>query len=315
MKDLIIREIKGEDLQGVCAVAKAELIVDPVTPELFALKVFLDMNFDPSGVLVAEADNKIVGFIVSYIRTHPIEDMPDDSANCWITLFAVHPEYQNRGIGNELFSRVENWLKENKKSNILVGPYTPNWWLPGIDVNAYPDTIKWLEKRGYVEAVRPLSMDSDLIKYRRPDWVNEKESALLADGVKFVDFTPELIPLLFAFLKREFPGDWQRHLRYTITRILNYEALPSQIKIAVEDSKVVGFAHHDGERFGPFGTASSQRGRGLGAVLLCRTLETMRSRGLHNAFFMWTNDVTAKLYAEMGFRESRRFSLLKKNLA
>lgn len=314
MGNVNIRGIAGEDLTGICEVARVALPADAVTPDQFALKVFLDMNFDPSGVVVAEIDGRIVGFIVSYIRTHPVEDMPDDSEKCWITLFGVHPEYQNMGIGNALFDKVEQWFAENNKTTTLVGPYVPNWWTPGVDVNAYPSTVNWLQKRGYQEMLRPLSMDADLVKYRRPEWVNEKESALVSGGVSFVDFSLELIPSLFAFLKREFPGDWQRHVRYTVTKILNHEYLPSQIQLAVENGEVIGFAHHDGERFGPFGNAVLQRGRGVGAVLLCNALEAMRSSGLHNAFFLSTVDATARLYSQVGFRESRRYAMMKKNL-
>ena len=312
--NFLVRAIKGEDLDAVCKVAREALPADVVTPALFARKVFLDQNFDERGVKVAEADGLVVGFIVSFVRRHKIEDMADDSDKCWITLFAVRPDFQGQGIGSALLNDIECWLRSEGKKTILVGPYTPNWWVPGVDVNAYPGTVGFLEKRGYTVSVRPLAMDSNLVAYRRPEWVKEKQISLEANGVRFSEFKPELAPALFDFMLKEFPGDWQRHIRGTSERILKGELPPLQIRIATDAGSVVGFAHYEGERFGPFGTAVSQRGRGVGAVLLCLTVEAMRDAGLHNAFFMWTDDRAAKLYAEAGFRESRRFALLKKDL-
>jgi len=314
MKKIHIRGIVGDDLISVCKVANAVLPADVVTPELFVQKVFLDINFDPSGVLVAEMDGEIVGFIVAYIRSHPMEDMPDDSERCWITLFGVHPDYQNRGIGTKLFNQVESWFRENGKKIIIVGTYAPNWWTPGVDVTAYPNTITWLEKRVYVKVIHLLSMDLDLVRYRRPEWIQDKENILTAGDVSFQDSRPELIPALFDFLKREFPGDWQRYVRETLSKISEHSAVYCQVQVAVENREVIGFTHHNGERFGPFGTSVSQRGRGVGAVLLCRTLEIMRNTGLHNAFFLSTDDKAARLYAEAGFRESRRYALMKKEI-
>lgn len=309
-----IRPVQGEDLQGICRVAEAALPADPFTPDLFARKVFLDQNFDSANVQVAETGGTVIGFAVSYTRRYPIEDMPDNSDRSWITLFAVAPEHQRQGVATALFEALESRLAAEGKSSVLVGPYTPNWWVPGVDVNAYPAALEFLSNRGYTEVVRPLSMDSNLVTYRRPEWVTEKEQSLLQQGVEFREFEPELIPKLFDFLRREFPGDWQRHIRETSARILRGEYGPQHIRCALDKGQIIGFAHFEGERFGPFGTAVSERGRGVGAVLLCHTVEAMRAGGLHNAFFLWTSDQSAKLYSEANFRESRRFALMKKSL-
>jgi N-acetylglutamate synthase-like GNAT family acetyltransferase len=100
-----------------------------------------------------------------------------------------------------------------------------------------------------------------------------------------------------------------------MTKITLGEFRPDNVWIAHESGRVRGYCQHDNAgRFGPFGVSASERGRGIGAVLLFRCLHAMRSKGLHNAWFLWTDDKVAKLYAEAGFRESRRFALLKKRL-
>ncbi len=315
MAECNVRGMRGEDLAGIVEVARLALPADPVCPETFARRVFLDQNFSPRTALVAECEGRVAGFATGFVRGYPVEDMPDDSSRSWVTLFAVHPVLRRRGIATALFDRLEETLRALGKESVLVGPYVPNWWVPGVDEKEYPEAVGFLTRRGYTVLARPLSMDSDLVAYRRPDWVREKEESLTRGGVRFEEFHPGIVPALFEFLKREFPGDWQRHLRETCRRILEGLYSPRQVQVALEGGEVAGFAHFEGERFGPFGTAQSVRGRGIGAVLLCRTIEAMRESGLHNAFFLWTSDDSARLYSSAaGFRESRRFVLMRKEL-
>ena len=98
-------------------------------------------------------------------------------------------------------------------------------------------------------------------------------------------------------------------------RIATYGDPPTRLFAAVEKGMVIGFSHYDNERFGPIGVAASQRGRGLGQVLMYRTLAAQRDAGFRAAWFLWSDDKTAaKLYNGAGFREVRRFALLRKEL-
>jgi GNAT superfamily N-acetyltransferase len=115
-------------------------------------------------------------------------------------------------------------------------------------------------------------------------------------------------------MKAEFPGDWQRYIRETMSKIALGQYSKDQIWTALDGERVLGFAQHEGERFGPFGVAASERGRGIGAVLLFKCLHTMRDKGLHNAWFLWTDDKTARLYAAAGFAETRRYAVMRKVL-
>jgi GNAT superfamily N-acetyltransferase len=79
---------------------------------------------------------------------------------------------------------------------------------------------------------------------------------------------------------------------------------------------VLGFAHHLNERFGPIGVSAAERGRGLGHLLMFRTLAAMREQGFRSAWFLWSDDATARrLYDCAGFQERRRFAVLRKEWA
>lgn len=302
------------DLEPVVALLRKTLASDPITSGVFQRKALLDPNFDPKSALVAVEDGVVVGFVLGITRKIAIEDQPPDFDRAWITLIAVEPSRQRVGIGMELLRQLYPYLIEKGLKSIWVSPYAPNYFTPGVDVNAYPGAVEFFRKNGFAEAYRPLSMDAPLLDINTPEWVFEKERQLVKDGVTVETFKPEYILPLLDFMKAEFPGDWQRYIRETMSRIARGQDCPGHLWVAEEQGKALGFAQHEAERFGPFGVAAEARGRGIGAVLLFKCLHAMRDKGLHNAWFLWTDDKTAKLYQQAGFAESRRYVVMRKAL-
>lgn len=285
---------------------------DPDIPPTFARKALLDPNFDPAGLVLARDADAILGFALSLARKHPLEDGPDDRDRGYITLFGVSPEARRQGVATALFARAEGYLRGRGCTSVLIAPYAPNYFTPGVDSAAYPAAPAFLGTLGYQEIYRPLAMDCGLVGYKTPEWVRMKAKWLR--GVAFSDFQPRHLTPLAEFLRRHFPGDWQRYVRGTMEAILA-GAPPERLWLAEdENGQILGFAQFENERFGPFGVAEKERGRGIGAVLLDHALKAMRARGLHNAWFLWTDDRTAALYAGFGFRETRRFAVFKKSL-
>ena len=300
------------DIHGVVALLNRCLTADPITSETFQRKVLLDQNFDTRGALVALDGRRTIGFGLGMVRRFPLEDTPPDFDRSWITLLAVDADYRRQKIGTKIVTALEDYFVSRDCAATWVSSYAPNYFTPGVDVNAYPEALEFFKSLGYQELLRPLSMDANLVQLSTPDWVAQKESEL-AGKVIVECFRPELILPLLDWMKAEFPGDWQRFARESMTKITLGEFRPDNVWIAHEDGKVLGYCQHDNAgRFGPFGVSASERGRGIGAILLFRCLHAMRAKGLHNAWFLWTDDKVARLYAEAGFVESRRFALLRK---
>lgn len=315
MSQVNIRSYEPNDFKSVLCLLNRCLTEDPINAEFFQRKVLLDQNYDPRGILVAAADDKIVGFVLGMVRRHKIEDSAPDFDRSWITLLAVDEDYRRQGIATKMIEQLEAYFKDSKCTSNWVASYAPNYFIPGVDIAAYPEALEFFKSIGWKEVYRPLAMDADLVHLKTPDWVNEKEKNLVAAGVTFETYRPELIQPLMDFMLAEFPGDWQRYARDAMIRIVNGEYQPSNLWVAHIDGKVLGFVQHDNVcRFGPFGVAVNERGRGLGAVLLLKVMHAMRAKGMHNAWFLWTDDLVAKLYAAAGFVETRRFAVLKKQL-
>ncbi len=314
MKTVEIIPFRGELLDEVVCLLQQTLHADPISRSLFVRKVLIDPNFEPEGAPVALLDGAVVGFGLSIARRLPLEDAPPDWDRGYITLIAVHPQHQRRGIGTQILRQMEDYLRSRVRKVVLVSAYAPNYFTPGVDVHAYAGGLQFFLKNGYQEVYRPISMDCNLLNLRIPEWVQQRERELQAEGLIVEHYRPQLIPALFRFLRQEFPGDWQRYARDAIARIEQGDT-PTRLWIAHERGDVVGYSHFEGERFGPIGVSQSQRGRGIGQVLMYRTLEAMRLQGLHTAFFMWSDDRTAeRLYNAAGFVQTRRFALLRKEL-
>lgn len=280
----------------------------------FVRQVLLDPNVGPENLLCAEADGRLVGFCLAIVRKVPLEGMPLDSDRGYITLLAVHPKFRGRGVADSLLDAAETYFRASGCSKVLISPYAPGYFVPGVDSQAYPGALAMLAKRGYEEAGRPVAMQCDLWDMTIPDWVKERRHKLESEGGVVEAWRPGLTQALIDFAKTDFGGDWVRWVRDGMAAICDGET-PDRLIVAHDATGVLGFSHHKGERFGPIGVSAKQRGRGIGQVLMFETLQAQRRQGLRAAWFLWSDDATAdRLYNTAGFREVRRFVLLKKNL-
>jgi mycothiol synthase len=311
-----LQTYQPEDLAAVIAFLRLELPTEAITEAGFARRVLLDPNFVPEGAFVARGNGgEIRGFLLALTRRRPLEEGRSDVDRGWITLFAVARTARRQGIGTALFDAAETWLRAQGCTSFWISPYAPGYWTPGVDEAAYPEALAFLHRRSYETVSRPLSMDASLVGgWHVPDWVHAREAALKTQGVALETFSPRWILTLTDFLRQEFPGDWQRYLRETMGEIVAGRRPAEELLLAVEGRRILGFAQSEGERFGPFGVAAAERGRGVGAVLLFRVLDGMRALGRHNAWFFWTDDATAeRVYRTAGFRETRRYAILRKS--
>lgn len=305
---------ESPDLAGVVHVLNLALNVDPISEAKFVRQVLLDHNFRAEGAIVAKHADQVVGFCLSIARQVPLENAPPDHDRGYITLFAVHPDHQRQGIGAGLLQQATSYLRSQNRKLIMIAPYAPGYFTCGVDVKAYDPGLRFFLKHGFKEVYRPIAMEIPLWSWACPEWVAQKRRKLESEGVHVESYRPELTIPILEFAAAEFAGDWVRVYRETMHRIMAGEPA-SRIVVAHENGKLLGFSHHDNERFGPIGVAASQRGRGIGHVLMYETLRSQRLAGLRTAWFLWSDDTTAaRLYTAAGFREVRRFALLKKEL-
>ncbi len=292
---------------------------EAVDANKFARQVLIDPNFTPESAICALDGSRIAGFCLAMSRQVPLENAEPDWDRGYITLFGVHPDYQRKGIGKELLKLAEQKFKKEGKTLAMVSPYAPGYFSPGVDVDSFADGLAFLKSQGYQEVYRPIAMQAPLWNLKVPEWIKQKEAKLMEEGVKIESFSPKLTLPLLEFAKNEFAGDWVRWVRDAVSAITQGADPKRLVSAFVEEPdgtlKVLGFSHYGVERYGPIGVAESERGRGIGQVLLYATLKAQRMQGLRSTWFLWSEDRTAdRLYTGAGFEVVRRFALLTKAL-
>jgi len=313
-----IRRYRGGDEPGIVRTWNRAMPEDPIDLTRWVKMVLCDANFDPAGLVVAEAGGTIAGFCLAIRRRIPLWGGDLELDRGWITAFAVQPEWQGKGVASALFDEAERFLRSEGRKEVLVSPYAPNYFWPGVDPKAYPAAVRFLERRGYRTLYEPVAMDKSLVGFSVPQAVEELETARIREGYRFGPLTFDRLHELVEFATEAFNPDWGRAIREAIRAGIPME----QCLIAIgPEGRVAGFAlfgGYDGilERFGPFGVDPAQRGKGLGKILLYRSLEAMRAKGAHGAWFLWTGEATAagQLYLKAGFEITRSFRVMKRPL-
>lgn len=313
----------GRSFGGLVSAIQRSFPDEGMDADRLATQVLWDQNWEPGGTfaLVEEGGGPedVRGFCLAFHRRMPLPHTPLDADRGYITLFGVDEDLRRRGHGTRLLNAAEDYLRGKGAARALVSPYAPGYFWPGVDVNRHADALAFLAANGYREIMRPLAMQTRLEDVERPDWLRRKVEALRADPAASVDvrpYHPDLAPFIHDFMVAEFPGDWERWVRDAALDIHAGRAQPERLLFAWDNAtnSVVGMVHWNNERFGPVGTAPRVRGRGIGAWLTFEALEAMRNAGKDVAWFLWTDDKTAQLYREAGFRETRRFALMAKDL-
>jgi GNAT superfamily N-acetyltransferase len=311
---LTLDHFAPKDVSGVMALLSSCMPNEGIGEQKFVRQVLLDANFRRDGAIVAREGDRVVGFMLAVARQVPLENAPSDAERGYVTLFGVLPEYQRQGVALQMLERAEAFLKSQNRKLVMISSYAPGYFIPGVDVNAYPAALTFLKKHGYAEVYRPLAMETSLWSLQVPEFVREKRRTLEGDGVTIEPYRFELTLPLLEFTAKEFPGDWVRVVRECMSRITLGDS-PARLIVAHRNGEVLAFSHHEAERFGPIGVAASQRGKGLGHVLMFETLEAQKRAGFRAAWFLWSDDKTAeRIYNIAGFQEVRRFALMRKEI-
>lgn len=310
----VIRPYKPDDERAVVQTWNRALWSDPISPEIWRTKVLLDPNFDPATCAVAEVDGAVRGFVLALTRQVPFYNEGLDPASAWMTAFGVDPASQRQGIGSALLGATLDQLRALGRTRLHVSPYVPNYFIPGVDVAAYGDGLQFLEQRGFVVTSRPLSMRVILTQFQVPTPIVEARTRLRSGGITVRRATPEDIVPVLQFVRDHFSWDWHREASGVFQDMFAGDPRQVDLFVAVRGHEVLGYAQHRAERFGPFGVRPESRSQGIGRVLLAETLLAMRAKQFHAAWFLWTSDNAARLYAQCGFEEARRFAVLSREL-
>lgn len=314
MADFELRPYRGSDEEALIATWNAALPADPVDETVFRRKVILDPNFGPGRLLVAARGQEVLGFCLGVRRQVPLPGADLEPEHSWITAFGVRPDARRLGVGSALLDGAVTALAAAGCTQVAIAPYAPNYFVPGVDEEAYAEGLRFLLARGFRKVADAISMDANIVKL---DWAPyaARQTSLAQRGVQVRHLQPTDIPAFLRLLWDFMPPDWVRHALALLDDAARGLAAWRQVSVAVRGEEVVGYCQYEGEHFGPFGVREDCQGQGIGTVLLAHCLQTMRAAGHHNAWVLWTSDGTAaKVYSRFGFTVTRRFAILRRAL-
>lgn len=291
------------------------LPLDALTPAALETRVLLDENFDPSTFLLGRENGALRGFVLGLVaRRMPLGDADPEGIRSWITALGVDPEADLPATAPVLLQEVETRFRKMGKKECYISTYPPGYFTPGIDRKAYAPLLAFLQSKGYAEVKQALSMDASIVLFQVPEKTRQIEQRLRQEGIEIRVYRPGDLLRFLDFLEKTMPTDWVRVERTNLKKIPTGGFSEQQITVVKKGDEIIGYCQFEGSHFGPFGVSDAYQGQGIGTVLLGRTLERMRTMGYHDAWVMWTDDLAAKVYGKFGFTETRRFSILRKDL-
>lgn len=288
---------------------------DLISVNKFRKQILFDDNFNSQLSYVAIEDEKVVGYILGTKRIFPYLERGLEPKRGWINVVFVDSDYERRGIGQVLMSKVEEKLKELDAENITLGAYSPNYIFPGVDKENYKCAIKFFEKLGYVAGDESYSMCKDLHDYKLSEDTIQKLKIAKEKGFSIINFDYKYALEALEFAKVEFGGGWKRNL---LISMQNNTAEDCVLLVLNKEEKIVGFCMRmiDGNpmRFGPIGVAKEARNYGIGGILFDIMQQEMKKRGIYHLYFVSTDIPGRRFYERHEVNLFRTFVYYRKTL-
>lgn len=255
----------------------------------------------PTGVSVGAYDvGSLIGVAAGATRTRA-----DGVVTGHLDLVAVDAAHRRGGVGRALVEHVTQWCAARGSTEMWWGNDAPTYAWPGVEHG-------YLAARGLAVAMgcEPVREATNLtVRLDGADLAtDEDERRLAASGLEIGRLESDRD----GFLEwvATFGGTWAAEAAQALERS------SAGCHVARRATSWVGFACYGGNRrgwFGPMGTADSERGRGVGGVLLRRCLADQRDAGVDAAQIAWVGPVGFYERA-VGAVVQRRFTLYRARL-
>jgi len=96
-----IRPLDELDIEGIVRIDEA--IGGRYRPDFWEQRVTFYLRRDPEASRVAEAEGKVVGFMLGDVRAG---EFGIDRPSGWIERFGIHPDFRGRDLGRQMFAQI-----------------------------------------------------------------------------------------------------------------------------------------------------------------------------------------------------------------
>ena len=269
----------------------------PLTPAWLRQQTIDVETYRPGDHLLAEEDDKLIGFALTQIGTEP----PTTGS---VMAMGVHPAYRGQGVGRALHKAAVTRLKTRGAEMLQLGSGGFQYFWPGVPLE--PDGAwAFFHYMGWPEIERSWDLVQSIENYTTPAWVWERVRLL---GLAIEPSTPHEHAAVSDFVAKEYPG-WAPYFEKAFK-----EDRAGDVVVARQpDGDLLGACLIESpttrwaECFsGPTGapgcvlTAQAARNQGIGLALTARATELAKARGCRTSFIGWTWLV--EWYGKLGYR-------------
>lgn len=267
-----------------------------ISKEEFLNKTIYDKNFCSYASALIYDDKKLFGGIIIKVE----ED------NAWISFISVKKEYRNLKKGKKLFEYAQQRLIENNIKRITVGQ-DYNHIFSGIP-SPTEETKAFFINCGFTLNTKAhYDVSSDLQKNE----IIDKFDVSLPKGF-IIEECHSFEESFGILLKKEFNLRWFNECKEFVY------AENKKVMLLKYENEIAGFCVLTirGKKggLGPVGMSYDFRKKGLGAILIVKSLSLLKNLGIGNTCIDWT--ILDKYYGQFGFKISREYlSAVKENLS
>ena len=276
-----IIKFSEELLKPVAKLCRQNMEFDIMPDFLLKEKTFDDHDFDPEMSLIRLNDSQVpIGFIQAVIRERV------DGKTGYIKLLCVDSNERRKGIASDLYNKIENKFVQNEVNRIRVYESYPNYFMPGIDP-FYTEAICFFERKGFKKFKDTSNLKVDLLSTGFD--TTKEEAELYKENIICRRAERNEKERILKWIDDKFPG-WH----FEVNEAFNNR--PITLFITEVNGEVKAFCAHEVNNkgtgwFGPMGTDESLRGKGIGGILLKKSLADLKEMGFVNATIPWVGPI------------------------
>ncbi|MCK9368582.1 GNAT family N-acetyltransferase [Candidatus Dojkabacteria bacterium] len=258
-----------------------------------------DIN-DLTKIFVAKDNSEIIGYLVCKYS-------PNELESSTLVLIIIKKEYEKKGTGKELLTKLETFLKSINVKKIALGN---SYLWPGIPENL--NCKDFFIKNGFVlQDEMPVDMARDTSNWTPPSGIYD---CLDKYGVKIEFSNKEVAEDILDVLKKDFSDyEWYKFYKRDFD-----EGKYNNVFYAHKDKEIIAvselwyknctwdllFENNVGGG-AVLGVVEDWRGKGIGLAMKTWGTERVKEMGAKYIYIGWTYEID--FYKRLGFEVWRRY--------
>lgn len=134
--DVVVRELEDTDLGGV--IALDEKISGEYRPDVWEMRIGYYMRRDPEALVVAEFQDKVVGFMLGEVRSG---EFGLEEPTGWIEVLGVDPDIRGQAVGRRMAERMLEHFRRREATAVRT-----------LVDDTMPEIAKFFDRIGFSEA-------------------------------------------------------------------------------------------------------------------------------------------------------------------